>query len=101
MQNYEARVTDQICPHIVVARRVAQLINDEIVRSRAVLPDEVVGIEQLDTFERRFVRHRRPVDEQIDVIFPSEPGQEIAAVSGNAGSDRWERAEPREPWHMR
>ena len=56
MQNDETRVTDQICPHIVVARRVAQLINDEIVRSRAILPDEVVGVEQLKPFVRRFER---------------------------------------------
>ena len=68
--------------------------------SRAVLPDEVVGVEQLKRFVRRFERCRRPVDEQIDVVFAREPGQELAAVPGNAGSDGRERAEPRESWHI-
>ncbi len=70
VQNDEAREADQIRPHVVVARRVAELIDDEIVRARAVLPDEVVGVEQLKAFVRRFERFRRPVDEQIDVVSP-------------------------------
>ncbi len=100
VQNDEARIADQIRPHVVVARRVAELIDDEIVRARAIFPDEVVRVEQLEAFVRRFERRRRPVDEQIDVVFRREPGQEIAAVPGNAGSDGRKRAEPRESWHI-
>ena len=65
-----------------------------------ILPDEVVRVEQVQSLVRRFERHRRPIDEQVDVVFAREPGQEIAAVSGNAGSDGRERAEPRESWHI-
>ena len=91
---------DEVRPHIVVTGRIAELIDDELVWTRAIFPDEVVRVEQLDAFVRRFVRRRQSVDEQIDVVFPREPRQEIAAVSGDAGSDRRERAEPREPWHI-
>src|SRR5206468_9639927 len=42
VQYDESWICDEIRPHVVVERRVAELIDDEIVRCAAMLPDEIV-----------------------------------------------------------
>ena len=42
VQHDEARIRREIRPHVVVARRIAQLIDDQIVGSPSMLPHEVV-----------------------------------------------------------
>ena len=58
VQDDESRVTGEVGPHEVVARGVAELIDDEVVARAVVLPGEVVSAEDSHPDRRpAFARH--------------------------------------------
>ena len=98
MEDDQAGIADQIGPHVVVTGRVAELIDDEIVGTLAVLPDEVVCAEQPYTRIRRHELFRPPVDEQIDIVrHPQADGSssplycEMPDLSGRRGAKKARR----------
>ena len=82
VQYDESWIGDEIRPHVVVERRVAELIDDEIVRCAAMLPDEIVRPRFREALDGELVLQQR---------------HELGGVRCHAGTGRRQRREPREP----
>ena len=68
VQDDQTRVGGQIAPHEVVARRVAQLIDDKVVGIAARPPGKIARVR---------------LGKTVDRVGPSQPRDEAGAVRGN------------------
>ena len=76
MKHHKAGVPRDVGPRMIVSRRIAKLIHDEVVRSAMMLPDKVVSA-------RGIV--------EIDVIASPEAGHDFSRVRGNTRAGRCKR----------
>ena len=105
VQHDEAGIPDEERPHEVVARRVAHLVDDQIVGVPELAPDELVRGPDPDRV--RAVRHDRRarrghgalVDEDVDLGVVADQRQHLRRVVGDAGSHGRERGEPGQAPH--
>jgi hypothetical protein len=42
VENDESRIPGQIGPHVVVARRIPELVDDKVIAVATMLPDEIM-----------------------------------------------------------
>ena len=90
VQHDETRISREIRPHVVVARRVAQLVDRQIVWFPTMAPDEVVRVEHASALRRR-------IDKTVDRDLFAQRGEDICAVGRDAGPNRRQGREPRYP----
>ncbi|HET9762401.1 MAG TPA: hypothetical protein VFR50_02745, partial [Casimicrobiaceae bacterium] len=83
VQDHEAGVRRQVAPHEVVAPRIAELINDERIRSPSGAPGKLVCT--------IFV-------ERLDDEVGFEVRQQLRRVGGNARPRGRQGRKPRDPW---
>ena len=92
VQDDEAGVVEEVGPHVVVARGVSQLKDRQVVGLPALLPDEIVRVEDLG-----FAGKRRAVDEDLDGLVPlPQQRQNFRRVRSNPRSAGRERRKPRD-----
>jgi hypothetical protein len=94
VQHDQPGITERVGPFVVVMRRVAELVDGEVVRLLLVTPHEVVC--RSNERVRRGV-HQRIVDEDVDVERVTKRADQLGGPSRDARSRRRDRAEPREP----
>ena len=90
VQHDEARIGHQIRPQVVVARRIAELVDDEIVRRALMPPDEVVRVEEL----RPMHGDAGAIDIAVDGMRSAERRDRVGAVRGDARTSRRQRRKP-------
>ena len=95
VQHGQAGIPEEVRPQIVVMRRVAELVDGQVVGSLLVPPHEVVGRARA----RRHARDRL-VDEDVDLVLAAQSRDEVGAAGRDAGGHRRHRAEPGEAGHL-
>jgi hypothetical protein len=95
MEDGESRYAKEVRPEKIMMRRVAELIDREVVGCLLVSPEELVS--RTESGRRcTGLPDLRLVYEDVDVMVRTEPGDELDAADRDAGADRGHRAEPGE-----
>ena len=95
VQDRQAGIPEEVGPLIVVVRRVAYLIDREVVGLLLVAPDEVVGRARARCDARDGLVH-----EDVDVVVGAERGDEVRAARRDAGRHGRHGAEPGQTGHF-
>jgi hypothetical protein len=90
VQHDEARIAHQIGPQVVVTRRIAELVDDKIVRGALLAPEEVVRVEQ----RRPTAGHAWAIDIAVDGMFAGQRRDRVGAVGGYARTSRGQGRKP-------
>ena len=97
VQHDAPRIPNEVRPHVIVARRVAELIDHQVIGMLEVSPDEIVGT-QNRSIETRHLRRARPsLDEYIDRIIGNEAREQIGVVPRHPRSQGRKGCKPRDP----
>src|SRR5687768_5316297 len=64
----EPWITDEVRPHVIVARGISELIHDEIVRLRSLSPHKIKRAEKWDCRMRRTKHLGATVHESVDLM---------------------------------
>jgi hypothetical protein len=94
VQHDQPGEAEQVWPLEVVVRRVAHLVDGEVVGSLMVPPEELVS-----RAGARDERNGGLVDEKVDVMVGPQAGDEIGAAGRDPGAHGRHRAEPGESGH--
>src|SRR5687767_2373081 len=91
VKHHKAGVAECIGPEKVVVRRVAHLVNRQVVGGLPatryeLMRGEMAGSASADGF----------IDEDVDIVTAAQGGDQVGAVEGDAGADGRHRAEPGE-----
>ena len=98
VQDDESGIADQVGPHVVVARGVAQLVDDEVVRRTLLLPDEVVRVKDSGGGRAAGTVEApdRAIDKPVDGVAAIEARQDFRAVRRDARRSGRQGRKPRD-----
>ncbi len=95
-------IAEEVRPEKVVMRRVAELVDDQVVRFSVVLPDKVMGRTRavsLAWIDLQAGGVGGCIDVDIQLVF-TQRVDHLGAVAATPVRDRGHRTEPREPGHL-